>query len=110
MNESNELQAIMALDDAGIKAEINRKGQVAVKKKDLKKAEKALKKSFRKGGQPDLIGEEVETDEVDEMILSPAAKKKKALWAKTAAGKKSLLKSKKRSKKVASGSIKIDKS
>ena len=109
VNESNELQAIMALDDVGIKAEINRKGQVTVKKKDLKKAEKALSKSFKRGGEPDLYVEEVETDEVDEMKLSPAAKKKKALWAKTAAGKKSLLKSKKRSKKVASGAIKIDK-
>jgi len=32
LEESNELQAIMALDDAGISAEINRKGQVTVKK------------------------------------------------------------------------------
>ena len=60
ITESNELQAIMALDDAGIKAEINRKGQVVVKKKDLKKAEKALKKSFRKGGEPKLVGEQKE--------------------------------------------------
>ena len=37
INESNELQAIMALDDAGISAEINRKGEVVIKKKDLKK-------------------------------------------------------------------------
>ena len=44
LQESNELQAIMALDDVGIEAEINKKGQVVVKKKDLKKAEKALKK------------------------------------------------------------------
>ena len=41
--------------------------------------------------------------------MSAAAKKKRALWAKTAAGKKSLLKSKKRAKKVKSGAIKIDK-
>ena len=47
LEESNELQAIMALDDAGISAEINKKGQVVVMKRDLKKAEKALKKSFR---------------------------------------------------------------
>ena len=58
VQESNELQAIMALDDAGIKADINRKGQVVVKKKDLKKAEKALKKSFKKGGEPKLVGEQ----------------------------------------------------
>jgi len=63
LQESNELQAIMALDDVGIEAEINKKGQVVVKKKDLKKAEKALKKSFRKGGQPKLVGEEVELNE-----------------------------------------------
>ena len=59
ITESNELQAIMALDDAGIKAEINRKGEVVVKKKDLKKAKKALEKSFKKGGEPKLVGEEV---------------------------------------------------
>ena len=38
-----------------------------------------------------------------------AAKKKRALWAKTAAGKKSAKKSKIRAKKVRAGSIKIDK-
>ena len=68
ITESNELQAIMALDDVGIKAEINRKGQVVVKKKDLKKAEKALKKSFRKGGQPKLIGEETLGDVLDQIV------------------------------------------
>ena len=36
---------------------------MVVKKKDLKNAEKALKKSFRKGGQPKLVGEEVELNE-----------------------------------------------
>ena len=60
ITESNELQAIMALDDAGIKAEINRKGEVVVKKKDLKKAQKELKKSFKKGGEPKLVGEELQ--------------------------------------------------
>ena len=60
ITESNELQAIMALGDEGIDAEINRKGQVVVKKKDLKNAQKALKKSFKKGGQPKLVGEGVE--------------------------------------------------
>ena len=40
VDESNELQAIMALDDVGIEATINKKDQVVVKKKDLKKAEK----------------------------------------------------------------------
>ena len=46
LQESEELQAIMALDDAKIKADINKKGQVVVKKKDLKKAEKILKKNL----------------------------------------------------------------
>ena len=32
---------------------------MTVKKKDLKKAEKALKKSFKKGGAPKLVGESV---------------------------------------------------
>ncbi len=54
ITESNELQAIMALDDVGIKAEINRKGQVVIKKKDKKKAQRALEKSFTKGGWPTL--------------------------------------------------------
>ena len=63
VDESNELQAIMALDDVGIEASINKKDQVVVKKKDLKKAEDALKKSFRKGGAPELHGEEVELRE-----------------------------------------------
>ena len=54
ITESNELQAIMALDDVGIKAEINRKGQVVIKKKDKKKAHKAFEKSFKKGGWPPL--------------------------------------------------------
>jgi hypothetical protein len=57
LKESNELQAIMALDDVGIKAEINRKGQLTVKKRDLKKAEKALGKSFKRGGEPDIYVE-----------------------------------------------------
>ncbi len=54
VDESNELQAIMALDDVGIKAEINKKGQVVIKKKDKKKAQRALEKSFKKGGWPTL--------------------------------------------------------
>ena len=64
IEESQELQAMMALDDAGIKAVINKKGQIVVKKKDIKKAEKALSKSFRKGGEPNLYHEEVELEEV----------------------------------------------
>jgi len=95
VDESNELQAIMALDDAGIEATINKKDQVVIKKKDLKKAEKALKKSFKKGGAPELHTEEVEITEIFSEILlekkitldyskpgsnpnSPAARMKKA--------------------------------
>ena len=63
IEESQELQAMMALDDAGIEAVINKKGQIVVKKKDIKKAEKALSKSFKKGGEPDLYHEEVEIEE-----------------------------------------------
>ena len=63
LEESQELQAMMALDDAGIEAVINRKGQIVINKKDLKNAQKALKKSFRKGGAPELKTEEVEIKE-----------------------------------------------
>jgi hypothetical protein len=82
VDESNELQAIMALDDVGIEASINKKDQVVVKKKDLKKAEAALKKSFKKGGAPELHGEEVEIEEKIEKesygsFITAAAKAKK---------------------------------
>ena len=82
VDESNELQAIMALDDVGIEATINKKDQVVVKKKDLKKAEAALKKSFKKGGAPELHGEEVKIGEKLEKesygsFITAAAKAKK---------------------------------
>ena len=63
--ESFELQATMALDDVGIKSKW-KKGKLYVAKKDIKKAEKALGKSFKKmkkGAEPDLYYEEVEIDE-----------------------------------------------
>ena len=41
----------MALDDAGIKSYWE-DGKLWVDKKDVVKAEKALKKSFKKGGEP----------------------------------------------------------
>ena len=63
IDESQELQAMMALDDAGIEAVINKKGQIVIDKKDKKKAEKALSKSFKKGGIPEIQYEEVELDE-----------------------------------------------
>ena len=63
IEESQELQAMMALDDAGIEAVIDKKGKIVIDKKDKKKAEKALKKSFKKGGAPEIQYEEVEMDE-----------------------------------------------
>jgi hypothetical protein len=63
IEESQELQAMMALDDAGIEAVIDKKGRIVVKKKDIKKAEKALSKSFKRGGEPDLYHEEVDIEE-----------------------------------------------
>jgi hypothetical protein len=63
IEESQELQAMMALDDAGIEAVIDKKGKIVINKKDKKNAEKALKKSFRKGGIPEIQYEEVELDE-----------------------------------------------
>jgi len=63
--ESFELQATMALDDVGIKSNW-KKGKLYVAKRDIKKAEKALGKSFKKmkkGAEPDLYYEEVEIDE-----------------------------------------------
>jgi hypothetical protein len=78
VDESNELQAIMALDDVGIEAEINKKGEVTVKKKDLKKAEAALKKSFTRGGQPKLVGEDIELTNEE----SKLQKEYKAFYAK----------------------------
>ena len=65
--ESFELQATMALDDVGIKSKW-KKGKLYVAKRDIKKAEKALGKSFKKmkkGAEPDLYYEEVEIDEAD---------------------------------------------
>jgi len=63
IEESQELQAMMALDDAGIEAVIDKKGKIVINKKDKKNAEKALKKSFRKGGIPEIQYEEVELEE-----------------------------------------------
>ena len=65
--ESFELQATMALDDAGVKSKW-KKGKLYVAKRDIKKAEKALGKSFKrmkKGAEPDLYYEEIEITEAD---------------------------------------------
>ena len=63
IEESQELQALMALDDEGIEAVIDKRGKIVINKKDKKNAEKALKKSFRKGGIPEIQYEEVELTE-----------------------------------------------
>jgi hypothetical protein len=65
IEEGFKLQATMALDDAGIKSKW-KGGKLYVAKRDIKKAEKALGKSFKrmkKGAEPDLYYEEVELDE-----------------------------------------------
>jgi len=65
IEEGFKLQATMALDDAGIKSKW-RGEKLYVAKRDIKKAEKALGKSFKrmkKGAEPDLYYEEVELDE-----------------------------------------------
>jgi len=67
VTESFALQATMALDDAGVKSKW-KKGKLYVAKRDIKKAEKALAKSFKrmkKGAEPDLYHEEVEITEAD---------------------------------------------
>jgi hypothetical protein len=53
VDESNKLQANMALDDAGIKSYWE-DGKLWVDKKDVVKAEKTLAKSFKKGGEPHI--------------------------------------------------------
>ena len=60
IDESMSLQATMALGDAGIKSEW-KKDKLYVAKKDIKKAEMALSKSFKKGGEPNLYHEEVQS-------------------------------------------------
>ena len=53
LEESQNLQAKMALDDAGIPWTMKR-NRITVKKKDKKKAQLAWEKSFKKGGWPSL--------------------------------------------------------
>ena len=76
IEEGFKLQATMALDDAGIKSKW--KGEkLYVSKRDIKKAEKALGKSFKrmkKGAEPDLYYEEVELDEAAAPMYPPTIK------------------------------------
>jgi len=61
--ETQELQAKMALDDAGIKYS-TKNNSITIKKSDKVKAQKAFEKSFKKGGWPTLKVESVQLDEV----------------------------------------------
>ena len=63
IEESQALQLKMAFDDAGVKIKGTKGGKIVVSKKDKKKAEAALKKSFKKGGAPEIKYEEVELAE-----------------------------------------------
>jgi len=64
IGEGTGLQVKMALDDAGLKGKF-KAGKVSVHKKHVKKAHKALKGNvYYKGKTPDVVGEEVELDEV----------------------------------------------
>jgi len=58
LGETVELQIVMALDDVGIVASEITDKEVTVKKKEVKKAEAALKKSFKGKKVPKVIGEE----------------------------------------------------
>ena len=57
LGESIALQIVMALDDVGIVATEITDNEVTVKKKEVKKAEAALKKSFKGKKVPKVIGE-----------------------------------------------------
>ena len=63
IEEGTALQVKMALDDAGLKGKW-KNNKVYVKKRDVKKAEKALKGNvIYRGKPPVVVGEEVELDE-----------------------------------------------
>ena len=61
LGETVELQIVMALDDVGIVASEITPKEVTVKKKEIKKAEAALKKSFKGKKTPKVVGEGVES-------------------------------------------------
>jgi hypothetical protein len=61
LGETVELQIVMALDDVGIVASEITDKEVTVKKKEIKKAEAALKKSFKGKKTPKVVGEGVES-------------------------------------------------
>jgi len=62
IEEGISLQIRMALDDEGLKGKW-KNNKVYVKKRDVKKAEKALKGNvYYKGKTPEVVGEDVETE------------------------------------------------
>ena len=72
IEEGTALQVKMALDDAGLKGKW-KNNKVYVKKRDVKKAEKALKGNvIYKGKPPVVVGEEVEIDETVEQLITEA--------------------------------------
>jgi hypothetical protein len=71
IEEGTALQVKMALDDAGLKGKW-KNNKVYVKKRDVKKAEKALKGNvIYKGKPPVVVGEEVEIDEAKGTAYPP---------------------------------------
>ena len=79
IDEGTSLQVKMALSDVGLKGTW-KNNKVYVKKKDVKKAEKALKGNvIYKGKTPEVVGEEAPANNVGDgnIDLTPHKKKKK---------------------------------
>ena len=79
LEEGTSLQVKMALSDVGLKGTW-KNNKVYVKKKDVKKAEKALKGNvIYKGKTPEVVGEEAPANNVGDgnIDLTPHKKKKK---------------------------------
>ena len=78
IEEGTSLQVKMALSDVGLKGTW-KNGKVYVKKRDVKKAEKALKGNvIYRGKPPIVVGEEVEIDEA-EVAYPPTIKNLKMI-------------------------------
>jgi len=78
VEEGTSLQVKMALSDVGLKGTW-KNGKVYVKKRDVKKAEKALKGNvIYRGKPPIVVGEEVEIDEA-EVAYPPTIKNLKMI-------------------------------
>ena len=61
LGETVELQIVMALDDVGIVASEITDKEVTVKKKEVKKAQAAIKKTFKGKKAPKVVGEGIES-------------------------------------------------